>query len=544
LCTNLKISRTFLNFSLSVLTYFCIFLVMKTKLTIPIAAKNLSQAGQQIASAIAAGAEMLELRTDFLENPSVDLVKKLIAETKNITSLPIITTCRCLGQGGAIAHPEKLRVEVLIAALDAGSEFIDFEYENFSTENKKTIVPALSRNPKAKLILSTHNFKAKFDNINKLYKEVKSSFPAAVAKLVYTANHINDCFDTFDLLHNTKDDLIVFCMGDAGLMSRIIAKKLNGLVTFASLHEKTATAPGQLTIEQFKDLYRYDQIDDNTELYGIIGSPVAHSLSPAVHNACFAGIKANKLYLPLLIEGDKPQFDIFLKNILDRPWLNFKGFSVTIPHKQNALDFVRDNNGFIESLTRKIGAANTIIINESQITACNTDYAGALDAIIAALGISRTGLKGLPVAVLGAGGAARAIVAGLSDAGAKIIIYNRTVEKGMKLAAEFDCQFASLDNISKLNAKLLINCTSIGMHPDINSTPVPKNYLKKDLAVFDTVYNPAETLLLKQAKEIGAKTITGIDMFINQAAAQFKLFTGKPADTNLMRKTISDCLFH
>jgi shikimate dehydrogenase len=164
-----------------------------------------------------------------------------------------------------------------------------------------------------------------------------------------------------------------------------------------------------------------------------------------------------------------------------------------------------------------------------------------MDAITSTLG-SKANLKNLPVAVIGAGGVAKAIVAGLSDAGAKITIYNRTVERGEKLAAEFNCDFGGLDDLQNLDAKLLINCTSIGMYPDTDQSPVPKEYVKKGMAVFDTVYNPAETLLLKEAKQAGAKTIDGLSMFINQAAAQFKLFTGKNADSKIMRKTISNCL--
>ncbi|HDZ69223.1 MAG TPA: shikimate dehydrogenase, partial [Phycisphaerales bacterium] len=308
-------------------------------------------------------------------------------------------------------------------------------------------------------------------------------------------------------------------------------------------------ASGQLTIEQFKNLYRYDCINADTKLYGIIGSPVGHSAGPAVHNACFAEIKANKLYLPLLVEGGQAEFDQFLNNILSREWLGFAGFSVTIPHKANGLNFAKENNGFIEPLAEKIGAANTLTIDEPRatsheprISAYNTDYAGALDAITSTLEISRADLDDLPVAVIGAGGVARAIVAGLTDAGAKIKIYNRTVKKGEKLAAEFDCDFAPLSELPNIEAKLLINCTSIGMHPDTDATPLPKECLKANMVVFDTVYNPAETLLLKQASQAGAKTINGVDMFINQATAQFKLFTGQDAKPELMRKAICNCI--
>ncbi len=519
---------------------------METKLAVPIAAKDLGQAARQIKVARAAGAEMLELRTDYLENLSVDLVKKLIAEAKSAPGqeLPTIVTCRDVRQGGAIDYPLQLRVDVLTSALKAGVEFIDFEYENFlSIENQEKIKAALSQNSKGRLILSAHNFETKLDNITKLHRQITALRPAAIPKLVYTANHINDCFDAFDLLHSTSGERIVFCMGDAGLISRILAKKLDSFVTFASIDDKSATAPGQLTIEQFKKLYRYDFINSSTELYGVIGSPVAHSLSPAVHNACFAETRADKLYLPLLVEAGASQFNQFMDNVLSRSWLGLRGFSITIPHKQNALDYVRRNHGFIGPLAEKIGAVNTLLIEaDGKLSAYNTDYAGALDAITSVMKISRASLKALPVAVIGAGGVARAIVAGLRDAGAQIRIYNRTVERGRKLAADFNCDFAPLDNLPNIDAKLLINCTSIGMHPDTDAAPLPKECLKKDMAVFDTVYNPAETLLLKQAKAAGAKTIDGLSMFINQAAAQFKLFTGQNADPELMRKTIREAL--
>jgi 3-dehydroquinate dehydratase/shikimate dehydrogenase len=517
-----------------------------TYLAVPIAAQNLEQARQQIKAAVAAGAEMLELRTDYLENLNVDLVKELIAETRNITrqSLPVIVTCRDEKQGGARAYPQQLRIDVLTGALKEGAEFIDFEYENFlSAGNQEKIQKALSQNSKSRLILSSHNFKTKFDDIGKLYRDISTLCPAAVPKFVYTATHINDCFEAFDLLAENSGDLIVLCMGAAGLISRIIAKKLNCFVTFASIDDKSATAPGQLTIEQLKKLYRYDSLYSDTELFGVIANPVGHSLSPAIHNACFADKCMNKLYLPLLVEGGQAEFDEFLNNILARSRLNFAGFSITIPHKQNALNYVRAKHGFIEPLAEKIGAVNTLVIGtDGKLSAYNTDYSAALDAITSGLDITRADLNGLGVAIIGAGGVARSIVAGLCDAGAKIKIYNRTLTKAERLAAEFSCDFAGLDELRNVEAELVINCTSIGIYPNVEQSPLPKECINKNMAVFDTVYNPAETLLLKQAKQAGAKTIDGLTMFINQALAQFKLFTGQAADIEIMKKTICNCL--
>ena len=328
-------------------------------------------------------------------------------------------------------------------------------------------------------------------------------------------------------------------MGQAGLISRILAKKLDSFVTFASIDADSATAPGQLTIRELKELYQYDHIGTDTELFGVIADPVGHSLSPAIHNACFAEANMNRLYLPLLVQGQQQEFKSFLNNVLLRKWLNFRGFSVTIPHKQSALQYARANQGFVEPLAEKIGAVNTLIIrSDGKVKAYNTDYSAALEAIISGMKIKKAGLKELPVAVIGAGGVARAIVAGLSDAGAKIKIYNRTFERAEKLASEFNCEFAPLDELENLDAKLLVNCTSIGMHPNIEAAPVPKEYLKKTMAVFDTVYNPAETLLLKEAKKKKAKRIDGVSMFVNQAMAQFKLFTGTDGNPDLMRETV------
>jgi 3-dehydroquinate dehydratase/shikimate dehydrogenase len=530
-----------------------------TYLAVPIAAKNLNEAEQQIKAAQAAGAELLELRTDYLVHLSIDLAWKVITAARQLApAVPIIVTCRDYHQGGALRHSNQLRTSVLTASIRAGVEFVDIEFDNFRSEAiHHKLWLAVAAGSKTRLILSAHQFQKRFDDIAKLHQEILANLPTAIPKLVYTAGHINDCFDALDLLHNAKQDVIAFCMGEPGLITRILAKKLNGLVAFASIDEKTATAPGQPTAAQLKNIFRWDSINADTDFYGVIGSPVTHSLSPAVHNACFAEAGLNKVFLPLLVAGGQDGFDAFLNNILARPWLSFHGFSVTIPHKENALNYVKSKNGFIDPLASKIGAVNTLvvadsgasptnhqssIINHQSICAYNTDCPAALDTITSFLGIDKAGLKGMPVAIIGAGGVSRAIVAGLADAKAKIIIYNRTVERAKKLAHEFKCDYAGLDDLRKLKATLVINCTSIGMSPHTDSAPVDSKFLNKDMAVFDTVYNPAETLLLKQAKQLGCKTISGLDMFISQAAEQFKLFTGHGANIEIMRKTLSSKL--
>jgi 3-dehydroquinate dehydratase/shikimate dehydrogenase len=512
-----------------------------TYLAVPIAAKNLHEAEEQIQAAVIAGAELLELRTDYLVDLSVELCLKVINAAKELAAgLPIIVTCRDCQQGGTLRHSNDLRTSVLTAAVRAGADFIDVEYDNFvSVAIGNKISLALSAGANTRLILSDHNFQTKFKNITKHYWEIANVFSGAIPKLVYTAHHINDCFDILDLQHSAKGETIAFCMDEPGFMTRILTKKFNGLVSFASIGEKTATAPGQPTVEQMRDIFRWDSIDAQTEFYGVIGDPIAHSMSPAVHNACFAERGLNKVYLPLLVAGEQADFNTFMDNILVRPWLGFKGFSVTIPHKEYAFNYVKEKGGVIDPLAERIGAANTIIVNDSQLSAYNTDCTAAIDAIMAGLGIDKAGLRKMPIAVIGAGGGARAVVAGLAEAEAKIKIYNRTVERAKHLAADFKCDYASLDKLHKLKEKLIVNCTSIGMHPHVDASPIDVNILQKHMAVFDTVYTPPETLLLKHAKQTGCKTISGVDMFLKQAAEQFRLFTGHNANTEMMRKILS-----
>jgi len=510
---------------------------MTTYLTVPISAKSVTEAGEQIRRAMAAGAEMIELRTDYLEALSVESVQSLLSQTGD---LPVIVTCRDKREGGAIDYPESLRVAVLCEAIQAGVHFVDVEWANFSRREFQLPIQAALRDcPKTRLILSAHDFTGPFADIKTFHGRIVEVCPQAVPKLVYTANHINDCFQAFDLLHETTTPSIVLCMGQGGLISRILPRRFGGLVTFASGDPASATAPGQLAIDQLKGLYRHDAIDAGTQLFGVIADPVGHSLSPAIHNACLADRQINGLYLPLLVQGGRDELFAFLDNVLARPWMGFRGFSVTIPHKHSVLEYVRSKGGFIEPLAGKIGAANTIVIgSEGRVAAYNTDYAGALDAVMDTMGIDRKDLAGVPAAVVGAGGVARAIVAGLTDAGAKVTIYNRTIERAERLAADFDCAYAGRDALDSLDAKLVVNGTSIGMHPAVDRTPVPAESIKPDMAVFDTVYNPAETLLLKNAKAAGAQTIDGIAMFVNQAMAQFLLFTGQPGNPDLMRDVV------
>ena len=515
-------------------------------LAVSISGSDVKEVSSQGVRAKSAGAELLELRADHIKNLDWKKAKHAIKALLG-TGLGLIVTCRDKSEGGAGDWSLEQRIEILAAAAGKGVSFIDCEYANFVRPGvREQITAALDDNPDCRLILSAHNFEGGFDDLEGLRDEIKNEFPAAIPKLVYTARHINDCFAGMKLLEESSEELIVLAMGQAGMMTRVLAKRYGGFLTFASLSSEEASAPGQVEISEMKKLYRWDSINEKTELFGVIGDPVCHSLSPAVFNACFKAQGINGLYLPIQVGGGQAEFDEFISNLVnnaDNGGFGFGGFSVTLPHKAHALEHVTRVGEFLEPLAADIGAVNTLKLGiGGRVSGYNTDYAGAMGALCAVMGIEKHQLHKVSVVMVGAGGVGRAVAAGLAEVGARLTIYNRTVEKAAALAEEFNCKYAGLGELEEMDAEVIINCTSIGMHPETDASPVPQECLKEGMTVFDTVYNPLDTLLLKQAKEAGAKTVDGAEMFVRQAMAQFKLFTGEKADEDVMRKTVFSCL--
>jgi shikimate dehydrogenase len=267
-------------------------------------------------------------------------------------------------------------------------------------------------------------------------------------------------------------------------------------------------------------------IDANTSLFGIIGDPVAHSLSPMIHNQAFAATGYNGVYLAFRVTDPATA----IKGIAA---LNFKGVSVTLPHKVAVMEYLDE----VEDTAAQIGAVNTIVNNQGRLIGYNTDCPGALEALK-----TRTSIKDKSVALIGAGGAARAIGFGLVAAGGRVTILNRTRVSGERLAADLQAQFLPLDEWAPNNYEILINTTPIGMYPETDATPISKEDLSKDMVVMDIVYNPLETRFLKEAAARGCRTINGIDMFVFQGAQQFELWTSKKAPVEVMRAALLEAL--
>lgn len=461
-------------------------------------------------------ADIVELRLDYIHE--LDLGRLLAHKP-----LPVIATCRPVSERGRFSGEESSRLSLLRDACRLGADFVDIELEAWSH---------FKAQGKSKRIISYHNFKETPANLEDIVKRLDSA-DADIIKIATMAGSISDNLAIFDLLKKSQRPMIALCMGEDGLISRILAPKFGSFLTFASLSEGQESAPGQIPAAQLKSLYRFDEINEETEIYGVIGNPIAHSMSPAIHNAAFDRLGLNKVYLPFKVE-DVVKFVESFKAI------GVKGYSVTIPHKEGVLAALDE----VDELAQKIGAVNTVLEREGRLFGYNTDSSAAIFSLEPALGESPEGtaLSGKRVVVLGAGGAARAVVFALSEKGAKVTILNRTVERAKRLAQEVGAKWGPLSDISKMKMDVLVNATSVGMYPEVDETPVSKEIFRPGLVVFDMVYNPLETRLLREAKEAGCECITGLEMFVEQAKEQFELWTGKDAPTDLMRQVVLECL--
>lgn len=510
-----------------------------THLCVPIFVTKLEKARRDIAAALAAGADLVELRIDRLDNPldqpENSSVLQILLEG---CALPAIVTCRPIWEGGHSVLSDWKREEFLSFAARHNAKYIDFELAAF--QEAPYWLQSMRPTPPVR-ILSFHDFAGRPERLYNILEELNQS-PAEITKIVWTATTIRENLEAFEILDHSPKPIIALCMGEAGLISRVLAKKFGAFLTFASLTDESATAPGQITIADMKNLYRWDAIRPSTKVFGVVAHPVRHSMSPAIHNAAFSEVGFDGVYLPMLVEPDYESFKSFIEGFMDFDGMNLSGLSVTIPHKENALLYLKETGSEIEPLGERIGAINTISIDPSgRLSGKNTDYAAILDCITEALGIGRDQLKSLRVAILGAGGTARAAVAALAHYGANIVVSNRTEDRAKTLAAEFNASAMPLDDLCRQSWDIFINTTSVGMYPKVEANPLSnlKPPFSPRTLVFDTIYNPMKTRLLARAESMGAKTIGGVEMFVRQAAAQFETWTGQAAPREIMRRVIT-----
>jgi len=464
------------------------------------------------------GAQLVELRLDYI-NGQINL-KRVLTDRAS----PVIVTIRRQQDGGKYNGDEEARVMLLRTAIAEGVDYVDLEEE---------IATKIPRYGRTKRIISLHDFRKTPENLPQIHARLAALDPDII-KMATLANHPHDNLRMLRLVRESKIPTAGFCMGDIGTPSRLLAGRFGSPFSYATFHHERTLAPGQLSFQQMRDIYHYDEITPETEIYGVIGDPIAHSLSPLIHNAAFQAAHMRKVYIPFRMPREH------LANFIDDAReLGIRGLSVTIPHKEAVLKSLTKIDGAV----RGVQAANTILFENEELSGFNTDYRAAMDSLAAALEVSEGEgstrfLQGRSALVLGAGGAARAIAYGLARRGAEVVLASRTSQRADALAKFLGCKAIDWTARHQFSSDILVNCTPLGMHPNVDETPFEKHHLKPSMVVFDTVYNPESTLLIKDARSRSCTVVTGVEMFIRQAALQFKLFTGQDAPADLMRDVL------
>ena len=481
---------------------------------VPVCAKSIAELEEACARA-SEYADVIELRLDCLESNQFPGLEPSIRKL----SLPLILTFRPAEQGGyrLLGRPEREAFwrggwgASRAALYDLELEFVDSLTCDWS-----------------RVIVSHHDFSGVPDDLEQLYERMAAT-PARIVKIAVRANDITDCIRIFHLLdraRNEQRELIAIAMGNAGIATRVLGPSRGAYLTYASLEDESATAPGQVNARQLRSVYRIDQLNADTMICGLVGLPVMHSVSPHMHNAAIAAEGVDGVYLPLEVTN----LGAFMKRMVhprtrELDW-NLRGLSVTAPHKSNVIEFLDE----VDPVAREIGAVNTVIVEDDGLRGYNTDVDGLIEPLRERLG----SLKDLRVAVIGAGGAARAAVWALGRDGARVTLFARSPIKAKTMSEDFGVFCEPLGSASFASYDVVVNATP--------QSPAVAEQLAGAGLVYDLIYNPIETEFLKQGRAAGCQTLGGLPMLVAQARRQFQLWTGKEPSSNLMHDAAAAAL--
>jgi 3-dehydroquinate dehydratase/shikimate dehydrogenase len=444
-----------------------------------------------------------------------------LAEHRDVTA---IATCRRKEFGGHFVRSLTVELEVLLAAAEAGCRIVDLEVESAEEAKPAQLSKfrAGLREAGAALLVSFHDF-TRTQGLEQAAQRIEAFEPDFV-KVVSTARTLADNLAVLRMIEDRSlsAHVVGIAMGEEGIVSRVLGPRAGAEFTFASSCDGAETAAGQVTARTLRDLYRVEHLDQATRVFGVAGNPIAHSLSPLMQNTAFRREGVNAVLLPLKVR----MLDDLLALVRELP---LAGVAVTMPLKQEVLPHLAN----MDPLTARIGACNTLRTGaDGKLYGFNTDVAGVVRPLE-----KRLKLKGARIAVLGAGGAARAAVFGLVEQGAEVFIVNRTHETAVALAKQAKAKALKHELFARGHFDVLINTTPCGMAGEKQALPIAENELNAGL-VFDLVYNPLETPLLKLARERGIPVVCGVEMFVQQGARQFEIWTGKPAPEAEMLRVV------
>ncbi|MFM9905482.1 MAG: shikimate dehydrogenase [Pyrinomonadaceae bacterium] len=468
-------------------------------------------------------ADVVEVRFDCLRREQIEICISKISNCK--FQILLLATFRSTDQGGNgnATFNERLKFWDQKPKEFWGG---DFEEEVISCSDGWT-----------NRIVSAHDFQGIPSDLGQIHERMAGS-EAGILKIAVTANDVVDCLPVWELLDLAKTNgnrIIPIAMGEAGKWTRVLGLAHGAFMTYASLDEGKETADGQITANDLVETYRVKLLDRDTEVFGVIGDPVARSLSPYMHNAAFVAAGLNAVFIPLLVIN----LDQFIRRMVNPATreveLNFGGFSVTMPHKQAMMKHL----DAIDPIAEKIGAVNTVKVSDGKLTGYNTDAHGFVTPLKRKFG----SLKGARVAVFGAGGASRACIYALKQEGAEVTVFARDPARGEEFANEFDVKLETVsklkDQSSKIDFDIVVNATPLGMKgPLENDSLFTSEELSGVKLVFDLITSLSETPITREAKKAGIPAIGGFEMLVAQGAKQFEIWTGNDAPVELMRDAI------
>ena len=467
-----------------------------------------------------AGETFLEFRLDFLDRPcqGADAIRGFLDQ---FPDLIVVATCRRHQNHGKFNGSIEEQLAILDRAVANGAQAIDIEIETAeAAEDRLSYFRG-----RAQVVVSYHNYEATPPMDTILGRVMKVQ--ADVYKVVTTARKPSDNLRVLAAANALpKSRLVVLAMGELGFPTRVLSPVFGGVYTYATPMQAEGTAAGQVSARFLRHLYRVEKLRKSAKIYGVIADPVRHSISPAVHNRAFQSRRVDAVYLPFLVS---PAYlrDFFAMAAK----LPLTGFSVTIPHKQKIIRYL----DAVDPLARRIGAVNTVWRKAGKWRGTNTDVAGITVPLAKILR-----LQNASVLIVGNGGAARGAACALSDAGAKITLVGRNADRVRALSKVCGAEALGREQLGSRHFDILVHATPLGMYPHVNECffqgEVPAE------VVFDMVYNPLETRLGQRAREQGKTVIPGLEMFLEQAAQQFELWTSDSAPRAVMQKAAMEAL--
>jgi 3-dehydroquinate dehydratase/shikimate dehydrogenase len=495
-------------------------MIGESKICAVVAAENAAAMRRQLKRALAQ-TKTVELRLDWLANDGE--IERFLARlaangpqrSKMRDRATLIATCRRREAGGRYRGTIAKQLVHLGAALRAGCEWYDLEIESASRCPAELVDVLLGE---GRGICSAHFFQRAPKDLERVVASVSSVRPDAI-KIAAQCESLSEARRVMAIARGRRDAVAV-PMGEAALPMRVLA--LRDRKNFVYAPVENATAPGQISLNEIVNLYRADSINRRTRVYGVIGNPIGHSLSPQLQNAGFQARGIDAVYLPFLVRDLKDFCDSIVA-------LRMKGFSVTLPHKETILRYLDD----CDELAASIGAVNTVSVRANgKLFGYNTDYVGVLRALE-----RRMPLRGSRVLIFGAGGVARAIAFALSRAGASVGICARRAARATALARAAGGESIVRKHLKPEFFDAIVNATPVGMYPAIGRSPLEASELNCRL-VFDTIYRPRVTKLMQLAARRGIETVSGVEMFVAQGTAQWEIWTGQRAPEKAMRAAV------